>query len=91
MMKGKKLFISIIFACLFTLIVAGCGSKKEVAKETSGGNVVDQIKKRGKLVVGVKHDTNLFGLKNPSTGKVEGFDIDVAKALAKKFLGMKTN
>lgn len=48
---------------------------------------IDAIKKRGKLVAGVKFDTNLFGLKNPSTGNVEGFDIDIAKALAKKILG----
>lgn len=48
---------------------------------------IDAIKKRGKLVAGVKFDTNLFGLKNPSTGKVEGFDIDIAKAIAKKVLG----
>jgi aspartate/glutamate/glutamine transport system substrate-binding protein len=48
---------------------------------------IDAIKKRGKLVAGVKFDTNLFGLKNPSSGKVEGFDIDIAKAIAKKILG----
>ncbi|MBY0599670.1 transporter substrate-binding domain-containing protein [Bacillus bingmayongensis] len=91
MLKVKKLFVLIVFSCLFTLIIAGCGSKKEtskeVSKESSGGNVVEQIKKRGKLVVGVKNDTNLFGLKDPATGKVEGFDVDVAKALAKKILG----
>ncbi|MED0966767.1 glutamine ABC transporter substrate-binding protein GlnH [Bacillus paramycoides] len=89
MLKMKKLFTLIVFSCLFVLVVAGCGNKKDEAKETNTkqGGVVEQIKKRGKLVVGVKNDTNLFGLKNPSTGKVEGFDIDVAKALAKKILG----
>ncbi|MDF2923436.1 MAG: amino acid transporter substrate-binding protein [Paenibacillaceae bacterium] len=51
---------------------------------------VDAIKKRGKLVAGVKFDTNLFGLKDPASGKVEGFDIDIAKALAKKILGDET-
>lgn len=30
---------------------------------------------------------NLFGLKDPATGNVEGFDIDIAKAIAKKILG----
>ncbi|SCN31009.1 ABC transporter, substrate-binding protein probable glutamine-binding protein [Bacillus cytotoxicus] len=84
----KKWFTLIVFVCLFTLIVAGCGNKQEEAKETStSGGVVEQIKKRGKLVVGVKNDTNLFGLKNPSTGQVEGFDVDMAKALAKRILG----
>ncbi|MBF7154528.1 glutamine ABC transporter substrate-binding protein GlnH [Bacillus albus] len=89
MLKMKKLFTLIVFSCLFVLVVAGCGSKKDVAKETNTkqGGAVEQIKKRGKLVVGVKNDTNLFGLKNPSTGQVEGFDVDVAKALAKKILG----
>ncbi|HDR7597498.1 MULTISPECIES: glutamine ABC transporter substrate-binding protein GlnH [Bacillus cereus group] len=89
MLKMKKLFTLIVFSCLFVLIVAGCGGKKDEAKETNTkqGGVVEQIKKRGKLVVGVKNDTNLFGLKNPSTGQVEGFDIDIAKALAKKILG----
>ncbi|MFJ8530776.1 glutamate ABC transporter substrate-binding protein [Bacillus sp. NPDC094106] len=89
MIKMKKMFTLIVFACLFTLIVAGCGNKKEEEKETNTkqGGVVEQIKKRGKLVVGVKNDTNLFGLKNPSTGNVEGFDVDIAKALAKKILG----
>jgi aspartate/glutamate/glutamine transport system substrate-binding protein len=29
----------------------------------------------------------LFGLKNPSTGEVEGFDIDIAKALTEEILG----
>lgn len=50
----------------------------------------DAIKKRGKLVAGVKFDTNLFGLKNPASGNVEGFDVDMAKALAKKILGDET-
>ncbi len=60
--------------------------KKDDAKETNTkqGGAVEQIKKRGKLVVGVKNDTNLFGLKNPSTGQVEGFDVDVAKGACEK-------
>ena len=49
-----------------------------------------QIKERDKIVFGVKYDTKLFGLKNPSTGEVEGFDIDIAKQLQKKSLVMKT-
>ncbi|WP_369795785.1 glutamate ABC transporter substrate-binding protein [Fictibacillus sp. FJAT-27399] len=65
-------------------MLSACGSDK------TGGESKDTlsaIKKRGKLVVGVKYDTNLFGYKDPSSGKVEGFDIDIAKALAKKIFG----
>jgi putative glutamine transport system substrate-binding protein len=65
---------------------AGAGAGADAGKAT-GSKTLDDIQKRGKLVVGVKYDTKLFGLKDPGTGKVEGFDIDVAKALAKKILG----
>ncbi|OXM84880.1 ABC transporter substrate-binding protein [Paenibacillus rigui] len=63
----------------------GDAGKSEPGKTAS--KTLEDIQKRGKLVVGVKYDTKLFGLKDPGTGKVEGFDIDMAKALAKKILG----
>ena len=61
-------------------------------RKVSDGNKMEkmylkQIKDRDKIVFGVKYDTKLFGLKNPSSGEVEGFDIDVAKQLAKEILG----
>ncbi|AJY76723.1 transporter substrate-binding domain-containing protein [Paenibacillus beijingensis] len=65
---------------------SGAGSEGE----SSGSQTLDAIKKRDKLVVGVKYDTRLFGLKDPASGNVEGFDIDIAKALAKKVLGDET-
>lgn len=45
------------------------------------------IKDNDKIVFGVKTDTRLFGLKNPSSGEIEGFDIDIAKQIAKDILG----
>lgn len=53
----------------------------------SGTSQLDQIKQRDKLIVGVKYDTKLFGLKDPASGNVEGFDVDMAHALAKSILG----
>ncbi|MDR0271504.1 transporter substrate-binding domain-containing protein [Paenibacillus sp.] len=72
-------------ALAFTLIVsalAGCG--KQSAEE---GGTIAKIKKHGKVIAGVKYDLNLFGLKDPSSGQVQGFDIDIAKQIAKKVLG----
>ncbi|WP_374720535.1 transporter substrate-binding domain-containing protein [Parageobacillus toebii] len=99
-MKGKtvwKMWITLALIALLSITaLAGCSSESSTSNkgdgaksaETSGGtNTLEKIKKRGKLVVGVKYDLNLFGLKNPETGKVEGFDIDIAKGLAKKILG----
>jgi len=44
-------------------------------------------KTRDKLIVGVKYDTNLFGLKDPKDGQVKGFDIDLARAITEQILG----
>lgn len=84
-MKGLKkvLFLGLIFT-LVAALFAGCGKKTngDASKDT-----LQEIKDRGKFVVGVKYDTNLFGYKDPKSGEVTGFDIDIAKALAKKILG----
>lgn len=92
MKKSWKWLSVMMVAALF--ILAGCGSNGNNAAngnsgsgtEGSGGGIA-AIKERGKLLVGVKYDTKLFGLKDPSSGQVEGFDIDISKAIAKHILG----
>jgi glutamate transport system substrate-binding protein len=64
-----------------TTAAAGA-SGKTCANATTGGGL-DRLCKADKLVVGVKFDQPLFGLKNPTTGKVEGFDVEIAKVVAK--------
>ncbi|MDQ6781983.1 MAG: glutamate ABC transporter substrate-binding protein [Actinomycetota bacterium] len=51
------------------------------------GSTMDAIQKRGKLVVGMKFDQPLFGLKDPTSGTVEGFDADIAREMAKGIFG----
>ena len=51
------------------------------ATATAGGGL-EKLCKADKLVVGVKFDQPLFGLKDPTTGKVEGFDVEIAKLIA---------
>lgn len=77
----KRYLISL---CLLlpVLMLAGCNNTS-----ATNTNELQAIKQRGKLIVGVKFDTNLFGLKDPATGEVKGFDVDIAKALAKKIFG----
>lgn len=57
-----------------------------VRADTSG-NTLDAIKARGVLKIGVKYDSPPFGVLDPKTNQVEGFDIDVGRALAKAILG----
>lgn len=95
-MKANKAWKKVLGIGLALMLSAtaltACGSSKPQDGASSGGKTtaagtVAKIKERGKYVVGVKYDLNLFGLKDPASGKVEGFDIDIAKAIAKKILG----
>lgn len=84
MFKTKKMFRLVVIALMAVLVLAACGSTDE---GTSGKSSGDNGKDSDKIVFGVKYDTKLFGLKNPTSGEVEGFDIDIAKQLAKEILG----
>jgi polar amino acid transport system substrate-binding protein len=46
-----------------------------------------EIAARGRLVVGVSADTKLFGARNPFTGQIEGFDIDILHEVARAIFG----
>ncbi|HPB71968.1 MAG TPA: glutamate ABC transporter substrate-binding protein [Phycicoccus sp.] len=51
------------------------------------GSTMAAIKARGRLIVGVSADTYLLGSRNPLTGTIEGFDIDLATAIGEAILG----
>ncbi|EXX86770.1 amino acid ABC transporter substrate-binding protein [Paenibacillus darwinianus] len=97
--QGKP-FTGILLVCML-LVLSACGGGNSSGGSGGEGTVtggageaesgiIAKIKERGKLVAGVKYDTKLFGLKDPGTGVVEGFDVDMAKALAKKLIGDET-
>jgi polar amino acid transport system substrate-binding protein len=51
------------------------------------GSTLAKIRERGRLVAGVSADTYLLGSRNPLSGQIEGFDIDMVKAVAEAILG----
>ena len=55
--------------------------------ENEATAAVDRIKQRGRLIAGVSADTYLLGSRNPLNGKIEGFDIDLVKAMAEAIVG----
>ncbi|WP_376711516.1 transporter substrate-binding domain-containing protein [Carnobacterium divergens] len=73
--KGALLF-------LMMLVLTACG-KASVANE----DIKTRIKTSPTIVWGVKTDTRLFGLINIESREIEGFDIDIAKALTTEMLG----
>ncbi|WP_427180836.1 transporter substrate-binding domain-containing protein [Paenibacillus sp. TC-CSREp1] len=87
--------LTLMMLLMLSLILSGCNSGTDTPSASGGDDAqakgtIEQIKERGKLIAGVKYDTKLFGLKDPASGDVEGFDIDIAKALAKQILGDET-
>ena len=57
--------------------------------EMPGDTYLQTIQDRGRLVVGVSADTLLFGARDPIVGEIEGFDIDVLRAVADAIFGAR--
>jgi len=96
-MRNTPRIIAIGLAALF--VVSACGgasspgtSATAAAKPTfDSASFQFAIQAKGKFRVGTREDNVPFGLKNPATGKFEGFDIDIARELAKGIFGTQAN
>src|SRR5918995_3980857 len=92
-----------VLALVLGLVLAGCGDDEESGSGGGGeatstpaaevekfdpGTPLGDIQEKGEIVIGVKYDVPPFGFNNPSSGKVEGFDVDLGQAIADK-LGVK--
>jgi polar amino acid transport system substrate-binding protein len=51
------------------------------------GSTMAAIAERGRLIVGVDQNTYFFGSRNPASGQPEGFDIDLAREIARHIFG----
>lgn len=57
------------------------------AENTPPTPTIDAIKARGRLTVGLDTGSNLFSFRDPMTGKLVGFDVDIAREIARDLLG----
>jgi glutamate transport system substrate-binding protein len=78
----------VISACVFALVGAACGEDAaeppadSPAAEFPAGTTMAELQEAGTITIGVKFDVPPFGFKNPQTDEVEGFDVDLGKAIA---------
>lgn len=91
-MSIKKIFALIpVFLLSAAILLSGCGSTPAASSGSGSADAVPPdikaVKDRGVIKVGVKVDVPKFGFKDPATGKVDGMEIDIARAIAKKILG----
>ncbi len=93
-MKTLQRHFNRIAAVMVALMLVGlgaCGDDNNAASGTTtteaasfpAGSTMARIKAAGTVKVGVKFDQPGFGLKNPTTGEVEGFDVEIAKLIVK--------
>lgn len=54
---------------------------------TTTGPTLDAIRARGRLVVGLDTGSNLMSYRDPATGRITGFDVDIAREIARDLLG----
>jgi ABC-type amino acid transport substrate-binding protein len=100
-MQGKswRWIVAMLLAAA-ALAVAACGDDEEEEPAGGGGGeaaeqfdpstTLGKIQEKGEIAIGVKFDVPPFGFKNPESNQVEGFDVDLGKAVAEK-LGVKPN
>jgi len=81
--------IGVVLALLVSM--AGCGDDEDdqpqgqtgQAQQTApAGTSVARLQEEGEITIGVKFDVPPFGFKNPQTDAVEGFDVEIGKAIA---------
>ena len=53
-------------------------------------DAVERIRNRGRLIVGLDIGSNLFSFRDPITGNVAGFDVDIAGEVARDIFGTPT-
>jgi putative glutamine transport system substrate-binding protein len=92
----KKLsLIGLVLVLVLSLVMVGCSSPASAPSNNASGSSdaakapadLQAIKDRGVLKVGVKTDVPKFGYKDSKTGQIDGFEVDIAKAIANKIFG----
>jgi glutamate transport system substrate-binding protein len=90
-------WLAALALALGALVAAGCGEDEQTgsgetattqARTFPAGTTMAKLQDKGEIAIGVKYDVAPFGFKNPQSGEIEGFDVDVANAVAAE-LGVK--
>jgi ABC-type amino acid transport substrate-binding protein len=93
---------ALLLLLVLGLFAAACGEDEE--EQPAGGGAEEpaqveqfpedttmgRIQQAGEIKIGVKYDVPPFGFKNPQTDEIEGFDVDLGRAIADK-LGVEPN
>ncbi|MQA74478.1 MAG: transporter substrate-binding domain-containing protein [Solirubrobacterales bacterium] len=92
MKRGQRWrLVAIATLVLAALTLIACGDDEEdegdgatetAVEEFPADTTMGEIQEAGTITIGVKFDVPPFGLNNPQTGEVEGFDVDLGNYIA---------
>jgi putative glutamine transport system substrate-binding protein len=84
----KRILSSVLVGVLSLGLLAGCGGTQSASVGIKSEDpVIKKIQARGVLNAGVKVDVPKFGFRDIKTEKIDGFEVDLVRALAKEILG----
>lgn len=97
-MRRSRYLSIVALTGVLALTSVACGSDKKKKDDAGGsggkkielkaGSTQEKLSKAGKVTIGVKFDQPGFGQKDPASGKVAGFDVEIAKIIATE-MGIK--
>ena len=88
--RWRWLVLALALLAALAVVGAGCGDDDDdddepqqgEQREFPAGTTMAKLQQEGRITIGVKFDVPPFGFKNPQTNEVEGFDVDLGKAVA---------
>ncbi|MNW37909.1 ABC transporter glutamine-binding protein GlnH precursor [compost metagenome] len=86
MKKSRNILVLFLIMSLLLMGLTACGGSGSNGESRSKFNSIEQIKKNGKIKIGVFADKPPFGYVD-SDGKNQGFDVYIAKRFTKDLLG----
>jgi ABC-type amino acid transport substrate-binding protein len=92
MTRGRRWhLIAIAMLVLAAVTLVACGDDDEdgdggepaaEVEQFPADTTMGEIQEAGEITIGVKYDVPPFGLNNPQSGEVEGFDVDLGNYIA---------
>src|SRR4051812_24865655 len=64
-----------------------CADPTASLRPSATSSYVDRIRRRGRLIAGVDQNTLLFAYLRPSSGRIEGFEVDLLREVARAIFG----
>src|ERR687891_2927077 len=99
-MGSKWRLVAIATLALAALTLVACGGDDDddengdepavEVEQFPANTTMGKIQEAGEIRIGVKFDVPPFGVENPQTGEVEGFDVDLGNYIADR-LGVEPN